>query len=365
MAPFNGICVNITDVSPNCRKLLPNGVGCAFCNDGYFRNSTVCELCPEGCETCLDNELCMNCQDDYYMTGYMSLCQPQEALGTECLNKTKSGCLGCADGYYLDRGHCHKCNTGCLTCSNGVKCTACEEGYVKDIDTESFVCRNLTDVEFCLQATDSVCVQCEEGYIPSTDGTQCSPPSQLGVIIGSIGGGLALVAILVILLVIIILVLIDKHKKFMKFRNVIIFDMRKCHMDFDYKINEALYANKMELTFDEGDAKFIPVGEETKEVICIGNNNNDMMKVQFTTKEDTERYEIRTNPQIIILKRYEACEFEIFIKPLCTTSLEDEIRVVTINMKKGVETSNAVKISFTTQLSTKLDPNELIEDESF
>ena len=75
------------------------------------------------------------------------------------------------------------------------------------------------------------------------------------------------------------------------------------------------------------------------------------------------RYEIRINPQIIILKRYEACEFEIFIKSVCTTSLEDTIRLVTVNMKKGTETFNEVQISFTTQLSTKLDPNELIEEE--
>ena len=32
-------------------------------------------------------------------------------------------------------------------------------------------------------------------------------------------------------------------------------------------------------------------------------------------------------------------------------------------MKKGVETFNEVQISFTTQLSTKLDQNELIEEE--
>ena len=65
----------------------------------------------------------------------------------------------------------------------------------------------------------------------------------------------------------------------MKFRNVIIFDMRKCNMDFDYKINEALYANKMELTFDDenGEAKYLPVGEESKEIICIGNDNKGWM----------------------------------------------------------------------------------------
>ena len=31
-------------------------------------------------------------------------------------------------------------------------------------------------------------------------------------------------------------------------------------------------------------------------------------------------------------------------------------------MKKGVETFNEVQINFTTQLSTKLDPDELIDD---
>ena len=149
----------------------------------------------------------------------------------------------------------------------------------------------------------------------------------------------------------------------MKFRDVCIFDMRRSNVDFDTRVGESLYSNKTKLMFDGLDAKFIPVNEETKDLICIGNDNADMMKIQFTTKEDTDRYEIRTNPQIIILKRYEAYEFEIFIKPLCTTSLEDTIRSVTVNIKKGVKTFNEVQISFTTQLSTKLDPNELNEEE--
>ena len=139
--------------------------------------------------------------------------------------------------------------------------------------------------------------------------------------------------------------------------------MRKSNVDFDTRVGESLYSKKTKLMFDGFDTKFITVREETKDLICFGNDNSDMMKIQFTTKEDSDRYEIRTNPQIIILKRYEACEFEIFIKPLCTTSLEDTIRLVTVNMKKGVETFNEVQTSFTTQLSTKLDPNELIEEE--
>ena len=63
MTALKGVCVPTHSVSPNCRKLLPNGVGCAFCQDGYYRNSTSCQQCPEGCETCLDNKLCHNCKD--------------------------------------------------------------------------------------------------------------------------------------------------------------------------------------------------------------------------------------------------------------------------------------------------------------
>ena len=82
----------------------------------------------------------------------------------------------------------------------------------------------------------------------------------------------------------------------MKFRDVCIFDMRKSNVDFDTRVGESLYSNKTKLMFDGLDAKFILVGEETKYLIRIGNDNSDMMKIQFTTKEDTDRYEIRTNP---------------------------------------------------------------------
>ena len=44
---------------------------------------------------------------------------------------------------------------------------------------------------------------------------------------------------------------------------------------------------------------------------------------------------MRINPKIIILKRYEAVEFEIFNKVLC----------ITVNMKKRNETFNELKMN--------------------
>ena len=44
----------------------------------------------------------------------------------------------------------------------------------------------------------------------------------------------------------------------------------------------------METIFDEEDeSKINPIGEETKDIKCIENDNNEMMKVQIRTKENT------------------------------------------------------------------------------
>ena len=58
-------------------------------------------------------------------------------------------------------------------------------------------------------------------------------------------------------------------------------------MNFNNQINETVYVNKMKAIFDEGDeGKIISVFETTKDIICIENDNNDMMKIQITRKED-------------------------------------------------------------------------------
>ena len=236
-----------------------------------------------------------------------------------------------------------------------------EELRKMDLKNNIFTkCFRITSIEkyyFYVKSVETPCVSCREG---------CTQFNCHCVLIKNISPNCLVLfpnEILVGIIIAIVVYSLEKRRQVMKFRDVCIFEMRKSNVDFDTRVGESLYSNKTKLMFDGLDSKFIPVGKETKDLIYIRNDNADMMKIQFTTKEDTDRYEIRTNPQIIILKRYEACEFEIFIKPLCTTSLEDTIRLVTANMKKGVEKFNEVHISSTTQLSTKLDPNELIEEE--
>ena len=63
------------------------------------------------------------------------------------------------------------------------------------------------------------------------------------------------------------------------------------------------------------------------------------------------------------MKKYEASKFQFFIKPDHKTSMENTIRLVSMNIKKGEERFNEVKITFKRELSIKLHPDEFIKEE--
>ena len=59
------------------------------------------------------------------------------------------------------------------------------------------------------------------------------------------------------------------------------------------------------------------------------------------------------------LRKGEACEFEIFIKPLCSCQLEDEIRLIVLDIKEGKERQLPMKILIKTKQSSHLDYDEI------
>ncbi|ELP92332.1 serine/threonine protein kinase HT1, putative [Entamoeba invadens IP1] len=86
------------------------------------------------------------------------------------------------------------------------------------------------------------------------------------------------------------------------------------------------------------------------------------MKVQITTKENCEKYSIRTEPKLVNLKSGFASEFEIFITPHCTLNLNDNIVIITLKLNSGEVCTNNFKFMCATENSTKLDYDELIEE---
>ena len=61
-------------------------------------------------------------------------------------------------------------------------------------------------------------------------------------------------------------------------------------------------SNKQQLSFND-DQEEVPVEQETKELICIGNPSATNLKVQFSVKEGCYKYQIRTDPQVITIKK--------------------------------------------------------------
>ena len=76
-------------------------------------------------------------------------------------------------------------------------------------------------------------------------------------------------------------------------------------------------------------------------------------------KEKSLKDEIRTEPNIITIPTNYACEFSIYIKPLCTNTINDNIKITGLDIKKGIIKEMNIKISFKTELSNYIDYDEI------
>ena len=75
--------------------------------------------------------------------------------------------------------------------------------------------------------------------------------------------------------------------------------------------------------------------------------------------DGNEKYSIKTDPEIISLRKGYACEFEISLTPFCSFEIEDELMIVSIDILRGTKTTIPLKISIKTDESTRLDYDDL------
>ncbi|ELP85490.1 protein serine/threonine kinase, putative [Entamoeba invadens IP1] len=127
------------------------------------------------------------------------------------------------------------------------------------------------------------------------------------------------------------------------------------------KMNDVLCSNKNVLRFDIDSDEVIKVNTETRDLICIGNTSKHSLKVQFSVIEGCDCYQIRTLPSIVTLKQGKACEFELFIKPLCSCQIKENIMAIALDIVTGTVLSNKLQIEVNTEQSTKLNYRELEE----
>ncbi|EDR27385.1 protein serine/threonine kinase, putative [Entamoeba dispar SAW760] len=357
---INGSCALSSLVIQNCQFLFSNNEGCAVCMKGYFRSSSLCRKCENNCSLCQTNLQCLECNENYYLSMNGS-CLSYELL-KNCKSKTSTGCEECNIGYTLRNKECIHCShvyEGCSEC-NSYQCISCTDGILKN-----FQCIPLSQVNHCISVENSICSQCSFWYQPSDDGTYCQRSPVWWVII--------LVIMVILLVIIITLISIGWcSRKYYRYKiqkqyekENSFFDIRYCNIVFiSLPYNKQIMVNKNTIKFKEennNDFTELSVGKEIREILCIANITKKTIKVQLTTKEENDRYLLRINPQIITIPKGKGCEFEVFVTPLCSCTVEDQIFITSKSIRTQIEQTCTVKLSFKTKLSTRLDYTEFKE----
>ncbi|ELP85534.1 protein serine/threonine kinase, putative [Entamoeba invadens IP1] len=354
-----GDCIEINDLLSKCDLVMATYSGCVVCKDGFMRSTDgrTCEKCDISCKTCTNDGTCISCNDNYYRTATNNTkyCTIQSELNN-CLNKTISGCYECENGFYISNNLCKPCNEKCTTCTSQDYCTNCTENNVLLND----ICTSFTEIPKCISASNNKCSACSKSYKLDEVTNNCFSNTNYGLVI-VLPVVIVFLSILgIVMVVIIILVILRKHQEVSKMRNICVFPMKKSNINM-FTLEGSVVSNKSCLTFSE-DCELLPVDKESRELICIGNKSTGRLKVQLTTRFGCDKYSIRTEPQLITLKKGEACEFEVFVTPHCTMKLTDEIKIVTLDLDKGETKTVSLKITLTTENSTKLDYDELITE---
>ncbi|ELP89354.1 protein serine/threonine kinase, putative [Entamoeba invadens IP1] len=126
-------------------------------------------------------------------------------------------------------------------------------------------------------------------------------------------------------------------------------------------LNDGIAVNKTEIVFNDGDE--VNVNEKLRELICVGNTTKHNMKIQILTNtSQNEKFEFTSNPQLIVLGKGEACEFEFFVTLFCTSKIQSFFLLVATAFDTQRIIYKEINFSLTAQLTTRLDPDELKED---
>ncbi|ELP85943.1 tyrosine protein kinase, putative, partial [Entamoeba invadens IP1] len=314
--------------------------------------------CDLKCSTCNNKERCLTCNTTNYKTNDGD-CLPQSSIIGCQVKVTQLGCSKCQEGYYqINTNECETCDKNCKTCfSTSTKCTSCDSSHVL---LSSGSCVGLSQISKCTEITNSRCSKCSFWNTPSEDGTSCETKAVWWAII-------IVVIVSVIIITLSITVIILTTKKILDIvhgnisdKNKTIFLMEKSNIVFS-NIQGGICISSNEINFNE-DFDEIPVDAVTRQMISVGNTNKNIVKIQFTYSSKIEKFELEVDPVVVTLKKGYACEFSIYLKPLCTCKFHSTIQMISKNIKSGEEKYNEIMIKGLTCRSTRIDYEELIEE---
>lgn len=174
-----------------------------ICPARYYGDAQfLCQKCVNyDCYQCSSAgacTVCSNSSDFRVMNTSTNRCDPMpgyydvgsnNSMAQPCSNSCKTCevasnlCRSCFDGFYYDGAtSCISCMANCLTCSSGITCTTCKNGYIFDNGAGACVLNiNCSTIGNCTTCTSTTgCTQCVSGY-NATNITTCSPVCGDGV----------------------------------------------------------------------------------------------------------------------------------------------------------------------------------------
>ncbi|ELP87955.1 protein serine/threonine kinase, putative [Entamoeba invadens IP1] len=360
----NGFCVSGSNVSDNCSKVVTGTSICALCVSKTFRNEDgKCENCLENCLECHGTKTCTLCESNHFLLTNSSACISYDNL-INCEDKSVRGCLKCSSGYFVENQFCSSCDsktTNCETCNSVGKCTSCKNDFILN---ESSECVSKSQVDKCVEVSNSKCTKCTFWHVPDNTKTKCITQAVWWVILLCV---LFVIFIFIIIIAssIFIFIAILNHRKTEKLREkYCLFDMKKTNIEFVKTEIADIVVNKTCIEFcgATDETSKIPVATESRELICVGNVGRNVIKVQFSLKDNCTKYSIRTEPKIMTIPKGKAIEFEVFLTPNYSCNIEDKIVLISANLKKGETSQLYIETKAETEMSTRLDPDELIEE---
>ncbi|ELP89346.1 protein serine/threonine kinase, putative [Entamoeba invadens IP1] len=341
-----------------CNQFTSYGSGCVVCKDGYYRVGLDCFECDQKCKTCNNKYSCLTCNLTNYKTNSGD-CLPQNDIIGCAVNVTQSGCSRCQDGYYIiNTNECQESNDNCNTCAlSSNKCTSCNNSHVLITNGS---CVDVSRIFKCKEITNSKCSKCVFWYITSKDGTLCELQIVWWVIFVVVMCVLIVFIVLIVSIVIITKTTINKLHTHEINKTITLFAMNKSNINFvPLQGGVCVSSNVIDLN---SDIEQIEVNKDTRQVLCVGNTNKTATKIQFTISSNITKFTICIDPEVVTLKSGYACEFSVYVKPLCSCNINSTIQLVSKKLKTNEEKYNEISLIGVTQQTTRIDCDELIED---
>ena len=328
--------------------------GCRVCKPGFYRHEKTCLKCGPLCRTCANGDSCTTCNDEHFMNTE-GVCANKSAI-VGCAEAVDSdiGCPRCQDGFFLRDRECFLCNASHANCSSCVEhlCMACDADFVM----KGKKCVPLQSIAHCTAAADSRCTRCTFWHTPTLRGDDCQSHVVWWVIL------LASIVVLVVVVILLLggVLLVNRLMRKLRTAEVretaCVFAIARSNVTFASIPHSKIVANKQKVVYDDG---ALPIDVESKALLCVGNKGRKMVKVQFIAKDGVDKFTVRTNPTVVTLEKGTACEFEVYVTPLCSTAIDDKVLFV-VKEFSGKTTNTFIPVQAETELTSKLHYDDIV-----